>query len=108
MATVLSFTEIQVNWTEVPERDQNGMVTVYEVMYEQLTMTEVFNANTSNFTVILGELVPAQMYNISVRAYTDAGPGPFSTPELTVETDETSMFFLYVDCIDLIKIMPAL
>ena len=35
--------------------------------------------NTSNTSIVLGELQEYVEYNISVRAYTSVGPGPFSS-----------------------------
>ena len=34
--------------------------------------------NTSNTSIVLGELQEYVEYNVSVRAYTSVGPGPFS------------------------------
>ena len=80
-ATVLSSTEIQVNWTEVAEIDQNGIITKYEVMYEPLMTFGVLNTTTTTtmnlFTVLFG-LEEYVEYNISVRAYTNDGAGPYS------------------------------
>ena len=81
-AATVSFTEILVSWDEVPAIDQNGIIILYEVQYEPLmtfsgqlmTMT----MNTSNTSIVLGELQEYVEYNISVRAYTSVGPGPFS------------------------------
>ena len=39
-----------------------------------MTMT----MNTSNTSIVLGELQEYVEYNITVRAYTIVGPGPFS------------------------------
>ena len=80
--TTISSTEILVSWDEVPEIDQNGVIILYDVQYEPLmtfggelmTMT----MNTSNTSIVLGELQEYVEYNISVRAYTSVGPGPFS------------------------------
>ena len=82
-AAVLSSTEIQVNWTEVLEIDQNGIVTEYEVMYEPLMTFGVLSNETvvvdsTNFSVTLMDLEEYVEYNISVRAYTSVGPGPYS------------------------------
>ena len=80
-ATVFSSTEIQVNWTEVPEIDQNGIITMYEAMYEPLMTFGVLNTttvNTTNLSIILISLEEYVDYNISVRAYTSVGPGPYS------------------------------
>ena len=80
--TTISSTEILVSWDEVPEIDQNGVIILYDVQYEPLmtfggelmTMT----MNTSNTSIVLGGLQEYVQYNISVRAYTSVGPGPFS------------------------------
>ena len=82
-AAVLSSTEIQVNWTEVLETDQNGIITEYEVMYEPLMTfgvltNEVFVLDSTNLSITLMNLEEYVEYNISVRAYTSVGPGPYS------------------------------
>ena len=77
-ASVLSFTEIQVSWTELPE---NGIITEYEVMYEPLmTFGEltILTVNTTNLSITLMDLQEYVQYNISVRVYTSVGPGPYS------------------------------
>ena len=81
-AITVSSTEILVSWDDVPTIDQNGVIILYEVQYEPLmtfggelmTMT----MNTSNTSIVLGELQEYVEYNVSVRAYTSVGPGPFS------------------------------
>ena len=81
-ATVLSSTEIQVNWTEVIEIDQNGIITEYEVMYEPLMnfsgLITTLTVNTTNLFITLMDLQEYVEYKISVRAYTSVGPGPYS------------------------------
>ncbi len=80
--TVLSSTEIQVNWTEVSEIDQNGMIITYEVLYDPLMtfngMLNTTTVNTTNVYINLSNLQEYVEYNISVRAYTNVGPGPYS------------------------------
>ena len=95
-ATVLSSTEIQVNWTEVAEIDQNGIITEYEVMYEPLMTFGVLNTTTirtMNLFTVLYELEEYVEYNISVRAYTQVGPGPYSvgTMNITFEDGELKL-----------------
>ncbi len=73
---------IRVNWTDVPDTDQNGVITLYEVMYEPL-MTfggtlNTITVNTTNLSMTLEGLEEYVEYNISVRAYTNDGPGPYS------------------------------
>ena len=79
--TTISSTEILVSWDEVPEIDQNGVIILYEVQYEPLTFggeLMTMTMNTSNTSIVLGELQEYIEYNISVRAYTSVSPGPFS------------------------------
>ena len=93
-ATALSSTEIEVSWKEVPAISQNGEIIIYEVQYEPL---ETFNGTISIETVNTSEPVlmtvltdleeyVEYIYNISVRAYTSTGPGPYSDP-VTVRTE---------------------
>ena len=92
---VNSSTTIEVTWDIVPPIDQNGIITMYEVMYQPL---ETFNGNICTQTmvvsgremsVILMELQEFVNYTISVRAYTGVGAGPYSD-EIIVMTLEDS------------------
>ena len=89
---ILSSTEIQVSWEEVPAIDQNGIITMYEVQYEPLvTFGDQISTNTSTTTMLnltLTDLEEYVEYNITVRAYTSVGPGPYSDPPITERTDE--------------------
>ena len=85
--SVLSSTEIRVSWDEVPAIDQNGVITMYEVQFEPLqTFNETIFTNSVNITntsmmyTVLMDLEEYVEYNISVRAYTSEGPGPYSDP----------------------------
>ena len=103
--TTISSTEILVSWSEVPLVDQNGVIILYEVQYEPLvtlggelmTMT----MNTSNTSIVLGGLEEYVEYNISVRAYTSVGPGPFSlgVDNRTFEDGMNLFVFLHLDTI---------
>ena len=80
---MLSPVKIQVNWSEVLERDQNGVIIQYEVMYEPLVTFDILNVtrirlNSTNLSITLMGLEEYVEYNISVRAYTSVGPGPYS------------------------------
>ena len=89
-ATAISSTEIMVTWDEVPGLDQNGIIINYEVQIEPLDfpadiMTNLLN--TTNVSILVTGLEEYVNYNISVRAYTSVGPGPYSDPvtERTLE-----------------------
>ena len=79
-----------VIWEEVLPIDQNGIITIYEVQYEPLQFMESLSTivtNTTDMAVNLTSLQEYVEYNISVRAYTSIGFGPFST-EITERTFE--------------------
>jgi hypothetical protein len=89
----VSSTSINVTWDIVPPIDQNGVITMYEVLYEPL---ETFNGSiTSNMTTVAGtersvvlmDLEEYVNYTISVRAFTSVGAGPNSNAVIEM-TDE--------------------
>ena len=82
-ATAESSAEIMVTWEEVVAIDENGIIINYEVQFEPLEFTETLTTsfvNTTDLTVVLRSLQEYVEYNISVRAYTSVGPGPYSDP----------------------------
>ena len=89
-ATALSSTEIEVSWEQVPAIDQNGEITLYEVQYEPLMRFEgqilINSTNTTRLNITLTGLEEYVEYNITVRAYTSEGPGPYSDPPVTERT----------------------
>ena len=84
IATAISSTEIEVYWEEVPAINENGIITIYEVEYLPLHISErqitSDSINTAFFNTTLTGLQEYVEYNISVRAYTSVGPGPYSDP----------------------------
>ncbi len=96
MASANSSTNIIVTWDIVPPIDQNGNITMYEVLYQPL---ETFNGAirtqsiitpTAVMIVVLQDLEEYVNYTISVRAYTRVGAGNYSS-EITVLTFEDGM-----------------
>ena len=79
---VESSTALRVSWEGVPAIDRNGEITEYEVQYEPLEtfggQISTSTVNTSMLSINLTGLQEFVDYNISVRAYTSAGPGPYS------------------------------
>ena len=80
-------------WDEVIPIDQNGVITMYEVMYTPLEVfveaigTGLVNVTCPSMSVVLTDLERFTFYNISVRAYTQLGQGNFSSP-ITERTDK--------------------
>ena len=72
-----------VTWERVLAIDENGIIINYEVRVEPLEFTESLTTsfvNTAALMVAIGSLQEYVEYNISVRAYTIVGPGPYSNP----------------------------
>ena len=72
-----------MSWDPVPTIDQNGVITQYEVEYNQTTFSEisVYNTTTVDSTTLMVDLTGLEeyvVYSIRVRAYTSVGAGPYS------------------------------
>ena len=97
---VISSSSIQVTWNEVPLEDRNGIITMYQVEYNQTTFDSITNktVNTSDLSVTLTNLEEYTEYFIRVRAYTevDKGPGPYSN--VTVATTDQDSKYSIVRC----------
>ena len=96
-AESISSTSIRVSWGVVPAIDQNGVITQYEVEYNQSTFDSV--PTTQNIIVnstmaVLTGLEEYVEYCIRVRAYTSQGPGPYSDA-IYVTTDEDGKYFSF-------------
>jgi hypothetical protein len=92
---VISPTEVEVSWLEVDPIHQNGIIILYEVDYQPLTdfgSEDVTRVNITNTTIVLMDLHESVQYNITVRAFTNVGGGPFSNPVASI-THETGMNF---------------
>ena len=92
MATVVLSTEIMVTWDIVPEIDQNGVITMYEVLYVPL---ETFggaigplSVNVTEQMTTLRDLQEYVNYTISVRAYTAIGEGPYSDGMIQITNED--------------------
>lgn len=78
----MSARSIAVSWDEVPPMDQNGIVTMYQVLYLPL---ETYNGTIGAMmlsvqvtSVLLPGLQEFTNYSISIRAHTSVGAGPYS------------------------------
>ena len=86
-------TSILVQWRDVPEPDQNGVILSYTITYKALPSgnpeTKVVNAPTKQATLIgLNEYTN---YSITVFASTAKGDGSVSSPIIVI-TDQDSKF----------------
>nr|XP_034982811.1 phosphatidylinositol phosphatase PTPRQ [Zootoca vivipara] len=78
-------TEIGLRWS--PPEKPNGIITHYEVMYDDASALILRNTTATN--LLLNGLKPYTLYNISVRAFTRLGHGNQSSPLLSVKTADT-------------------
>ena len=79
-----------VTWEEVRRLDQNSIITDYEILLEALDFPAEIPTDTittTNLSIMIIDLEEFINYNISVRAMTNVGPGPYSDP-VTVRTFE--------------------
>ncbi len=89
--------QLLVAWQPVPEIHQNGPITFYQILYSP---NNTFNGllatentlNTSITSIFLSSLEEFVIYDVSVRAYTDAGAGNYSNPttQQTLTAGESS------------------
>lgn len=80
--------EISLKW--LPPEKSNGIIVVYEVLYKNTDA--LFMKNTSTTNIILRDLKPYTLYDISVRSYTRLGHGNQLSSLLSVRTSETGKF----------------
>ena len=83
-----------VTWDEVTEINQNGPIVLYEVSYipfdtfnGQLA-AQTLEVMVENMSLVLEDLEEFLGYNVSVRAYTEAGPGPYSEPVSNITLED--------------------
>ena len=92
---VVSPTEVEVSWLGLDPIHRNGIIVVYEVDYQPMNgfeLEDVTRVNTTNTTIVLMDLHESVQYNITVRAFTSVGGGPFSNPVASI-THEAGMNF---------------
>uniref|UniRef100_A0AC11DGR4 Protein tyrosine phosphatase receptor type Q n=1 Tax=Ovis aries TaxID=9940 RepID=A0AC11DGR4_SHEEP len=83
--TDVTASEISLKWS--PPEKPNGIIVAYEVLYRNVNT--LFMKNTSTTNIILRDLKPYSLYNISVRSYTRFGHGDQLSSILSVRTSET-------------------
>ena len=95
-----SSTSILVEWDDVPDFDQNGIITSYNITYR--SQTENHNgfamAGPNERQKNLTDLREYVDYDITVRASTSKGDGPDSNP-IVVRTDQDSKYFFFSKCL---------
>ena len=91
-STTINATAIQVQWEEVPENHRHGEIISYEVRIDPAQFQDVsyVNVSGSELVLVVDGLEEFVEYSFTIRAYTIAGPGPFSvvTTSITVQASE--------------------
>lgn len=92
--TAVSSTTIRVEWSNVEEDERNGNITHFELILSLSSLTATNDSNISSVQaswkdrdIVFEDLEEFTEYNVSLRAFTVIGPGPFS-PHLSVRTLE--------------------
>ncbi|MEJ1277193.1 protein tyrosine phosphatase receptor type Q [Cricetulus griseus] len=85
--TDVSPNEMRLQWS--PPEKPNGIIIAYEVLYQNTDT--LFLKNTSTTNIILSDLKPYTLYNISVWSYTRVGHGNQSSSVLSIRTSETGL-----------------
>ena len=89
-----STTQVVLQWGPVPEKEQNGVITHYEVVYTQNSIDCLPQSGTesvSEMMATVGPLQPFILYNLTVRAFTSIGGGLFNPVPITAMTDPSGM-----------------
>ena len=103
ITTTLSSTEISVNWEPAPAIEENGIIVTYEILYEpqqtfdgQIISDVLINTTDGSVLVmVLNALQEFIEYNVTVRAYTFIGSGPFNPNGDSSRTSEDGEPHIY-------------
>lgn len=90
--TSITSTSLNVEWNQVPEDSRHGVITGYDLKWGRKGGPFTESASTSGRTHVLSPLDEFSEYNISVRARTAAGDGPWSQ-WISHRTDSARMKF---------------
>ena len=91
----LSPNEIRVQWEPVSLIDRNGIITHYEVAFNQSIIDTLplsgSSVNDTALSATVGPLQPFIEYTLSVRAFTSVGAGPFNPTAHVAMSDPSGM-----------------
>ena len=81
-------TTLNISWAPLPREQSNGGIILYDVKEELLSRGKRLRKsplssktfNTTNTLILLRGLLLCSQYQVSVRAYTKVGPGPYGPP----------------------------
>ena len=95
VASDITQTSAMVMFEAFPVIHENGILIAYEILFEPTPAVGqdvggdvLQNVTVTEFSTIVEGLAENVLYNVTVRAYTAVGPGPFSNP-VQIMTNET-------------------
>ena len=86
-----SSSELFVSWSEVPDVDQNGIISRYEVELkptQSQSSRDISVIPTDSRNMTVGRLEIFTQYAIRVRALTNIGSGPYSDEILAATLED--------------------
>lgn len=86
MVMASSHVAVAISWALPALFNHHGIVISYDILYESDTTSGLAEGVTGTMTTVMG-LEEFVQYNVSVRARTSVGPGPFSEP-ISATTEE--------------------
>ena len=97
-SATINATAISLQWEAVPHIDQNGQIISYLVRVEPAEFENVscMNVSGSDLALVVDGLEEFVEYNFTIRAYTIAGPGPFSV--ITTSTTDQAGEWIACEC----------
>ena len=75
-----SSTSLLVAWDHPLPPDRNGVITSYTVIRQTGSEIITIEPASNDTSLLLTDLMPFTVYNITVAGSTSAGPGEFTTP----------------------------
>ena len=78
-------TSLLVTWDHPPAPDHNGAITNYTVSRQTGSEIITIEPAVNDTSLLLTDLMPFTVYNITVAGSTSAGQGEFTTP-VTIRT----------------------
>ena len=82
--TEVNYTTFRIAWISLPKEAGNGNIKIYQIKLILIKTCAVAQSpaymtlNTTTTEVLLSSLSICTRYDVAVRAYTMAGPGPYS------------------------------
>ena len=110
-ASIISSSIVLLHWSELPQRDQNGIISNYVITVTNTRTLTVFLISTEmnqNFYEVKS-LSPYTNYTFAVAAKNINGTGPFSKNETaqTYEDGKLPLKALSISCMQEIDFKPS-